>query len=346
MADKTNIQKLLDIISVKLETDILVECFAAMVANSGTYAENEIHILPAHNFRRNYRNDIVGIKQLTIEDEKNDYEEERILNIQTSRTGVLDYLPEAFFEQKPFKLRDETIEQWQKRIEEYWKKLPEKNESAQRFFRPLEIEYNKIRIRRERREVNLLRDKNPLLKRIWKEFATDTLAQRRFVSTLHLLTYVVGDKHKTKHLIEYVLGKKITLQFGVREKTELPADLKPTIGSAGLALGFNSNIGSDIYEYAQTCTFTIMDLQKREFFDYQDPQSVPRKLLDTIEKYYFPLDVEVSFSFQISTAPQRKTRTDGTTYEAPIDQFYLNDNPKSGEGCIGFSTRLGEAIEV
>jgi len=45
------------------------------------------------------------LKHLLIEDEKNDYEEERILNIQTSRTGILDYLPEAFFEQKPFKLR-------------------------------------------------------------------------------------------------------------------------------------------------------------------------------------------------------------------------------------------------
>jgi len=89
-----------------------------------------------------------------------------------------------------------------------------------------------------------------------------------------------------------------------------------------------------------------MDLHKREFFEYQDAESVAGKLLATIEKYYFPLDVEVNFSFQISTAPQRKTRTDGTVYEVPIDQFYLNDDPKSGEGCLGFSTRLGEPIEV
>jgi len=341
-----NLKSLLDTISIKLETDILVECFAGMVADSDAYEENEIHILPTNNFRRNYRNDITELKQLLVEDEKNDYEEERILNIHTSRTGILDYLPEAFFEQKPFKLKNETIEQWQRRLDDYWKKLPEKTESAQRFFRPLEIEYNKIRIRRERNEVDLLRDNNPLLVKIWKEFATDTLTQKRFVSTLHLLTYVVGDEYKTKYLIEYVLGKKITLEFGVREKTELPNDLKPTIGSKGMALGFSSNIGSDIYEYAQTCTFTVMDLGKREFFEYQDAETVPGKLLTTIEKYYFPLDVEVNFSFKISTAPQRKTRTDGTVYEVPIDQFYLNDDPKSGEGCLGFSTRLGEAIEV
>jgi len=341
-----DLQKLLDTISIKLETDILFECFAGMVADSEAYEENEIHILPTHNFRRNYRNDIIKLKHLLIEDEKNDYEEERILNIETSRTGILDYLPEAFFEQKPFKLKDESIEKWQKRLDDYWKKLPEKTESAQRFFRPLEIEYNKIRIRRERSEINLLRDNNPLLEKIWRQFPIDTLPQRRFVSTLHLLTYVVGNEYKTKYLIEYVLGKKITLEFGVREKTELPGDLKPTIGSKGMALGFSSNIGSDIYEYAQTCTFTVMDLQKREFFEYQDAETVPGKLLATLEKYYFPLDVEVNFNFQISTAPQRKTRPDGTAYEVPIDQFYLNDDSKSGEGCLGFSTRLGEAIEV
>ncbi len=343
---KTNLQSLLKTISVKLETDILFECFAGLVADGQSYTTENIHILPTENFRRSYRNDIAKIKELLIEDEQNNYEEELILEIETSRNSILDYLPEAFFEQKPFKLKDETKEQWERRMQIYWETLPKRVQSAGIFFRPLEVEYNKVRVSRERNEVDLLRDKNPLLEKIWRQFPIDTPAQRRFVSTLHLLTYVVGDEQKTKYLIQYVLAKEIDLEFGIREKTELPDDLKPAVGKAGIALGFNTNVGSDIYEYATTCTFTVMELGKREFFEYQDAKTIPGKLLATIEKYYFPLDVEVNFNYEISTKPQIKTRTDGTQYEVSIDQFYLNDDPKEGEGCLGFSTRLGEAIEI
>lgn len=339
------IQSLLDTISTKLETDILFECFAGLVADTKSYSANNIHVLPVQNFRRNYDNDISTVKELRIEDEKNDYKEERVLEIHTSRNSILDYLPEAFFEQKPFKLKNETKEQWQQRLDNYWKLLPKKIESAKIFFQPLEIEYNKIRVYRERGEVELLKNKNPLLEKIWQQFPIKTPAQRRFVSTLHLLTYVIGDGKKTKHLIQYVLGKKITLEFGVRQKTTLPDTLKPALGQC--ALGFSTNIGNEIYEYARTCKLTIMDLGKREFFDYQDKTSIPGIILTTIEKYYFPLDIEVEKDFKISTAPQRIKSADGSKeYEVPIDQFFLNADTKVGDGCLGISTRLGEPIEV
>ncbi len=267
-----------------------------------------------------------------------------ILNIETSRKRVLDYLPEAFFEQAPRKLKSETETDWNKRFNQYWETFNQKVEGAVKFFRPIEVEYNKIRLKREYAELDLLKNKNPLLEKVWKRFPINTLAQKRFVSTLHLTSYIVGNKNSTHIFIEYILNKPINLTYNIREKTRLPDNSQPKIGMC--SLGFSSIAGSEIYEYAPFCTLTVHNLNKQEFFEFQDETSIAGQLMNNIEKYYFPLDIEVEFDYKISTDPVLTHDKNGLAYEVSIDQFSLNKDPKSGEGCLGFSTRLGEPKPV
>ncbi len=65
-------QSLLDILSIKLETDTLFECFVGLISDDKTFEDQEIHVVPAYNFRRNYRDDIAGIKELIYFDEEYD----------------------------------------------------------------------------------------------------------------------------------------------------------------------------------------------------------------------------------------------------------------------------------
>lgn len=337
----TEAKLLLDTITIKLETDILVECFAGLLVNGKVFEEDAIHILPASNFKRNYRNDITEIG-------KQEVEEERLIKLVSSRNSILNYLPESFYvsPDDEFSL-DQEVGNYQKteKREAYRKAFQKKLDSARNFFKPLEVEYNKVRVRRELKEVDLLEDYNPLLRELWKGFSTTTSAECRFVSTLHLLPYVVGNKTKTQSLIEYVLDKKVTLDFGIREKSTLPDELKPTLGQC--ALGYNSSVGGDIYEYAPICTFTVNGLGKEEFFEFQNKKSASGILLENIEKYYFPLDVEVTLDFEV-TKEKKSIKIPGRTqeYKVAIDQFFLSDKLESGEGVLGFSTRLGEPEEV
>ena len=245
---------LLETIAIKLETDILFECFAGLLVNGKVFEEDDIHVLPASNFKRNYRNDITEI-------EKQETAEERLIKLISSRNSILNYLPESFYvnpdDDQGAGKETSKYKKTEKR-ETSRKAFQKKLDSARNFFKPLEVEYNKVRIRRELDEVSLLEDYNPLLRELWKGFPVNTAAERRFVSTLHLLPYVVGNKTKTQSLIEYVLAKKVTLEFDVREKTTLPTELQPTLGQC--ALGYNTSVGGDIYEYALVCTFTVLSL--------------------------------------------------------------------------------------
>lgn len=290
----------------KLETDILFECFAALLIKKNSVTEEKIQVVPKDNFRRNYKNDIIPAH------EKNDFEQELFFEktdggtfiMYTSRSSILDYLPEDLYVEP-----DNTAEIWNdnetkktpNEIKEYKEQVKAQLKSAKHFFRPLEVEYNKIRIRRELSEVKQLENFDKTLEIFWKQFPIVDKRWRRFVRTLHLVETIVGDETKTKALIEFVLDKTISLSFSIEESLKISDDEQKSLTGDTMILGHNIVLGNTIYDYLEICTLTLEGLTTSEFFEYFDESSNSRKLINEIINYYFPLNIAVRLDFSITS---------------------------------------------
>ncbi len=297
----------------KQGTDILFECFAGLVARSEDLDSNNIHVIPKENYRRSHKNDII---QAPREDkyvpehyvQNSDF---GYLTMFTSRSSILDYLPEDFYTEADNKLelKDES---GRKRSKEEIKLIRERRkkelESALRFFRPLEVEYNKVRIQRELHEIEQLENFDGVLEAFWQEFPIADDRWRRFVRTLHLASHVVGDIEKTKSMIEYVLETPVQIKWEVEASCKMSEEEQKSLTGEKVVLGFNVNLGSTVYDYLETCVLKIEDLSTSEFFGYFDEQSENRQLLNEIIKHYFPLNVDVRLDFSINP---KKGKTDG-----------------------------------
>lgn len=284
----------------RLESDILAECFAEMLISSGHFSEEQIHLLPKDQFKRNYSNDITRIEldeDLITKEESDKYETEQLLKISTSRSSILDNLPETFYID-PFEEEAENAYQQEDQILQKRARQQKILDSANRFFKPLEVAYNRVRIRREREEVKLLEKYDDLLREFWKNISDATPAWDRFLRSLHLVSYVVGNKAQTKALIEFVLEKPVELSEHIEDQVELPKELKSGLGDIGL--GYNFNVGNVIPSYIRIITLRICNLNPEEFQKYYDEQSSEGRLLQELAKYYFPLDVDIKFDYRIN----------------------------------------------
>jgi len=311
----------------KQQVDILFECFVGLLMKCEEFNASDVHIIPKDNVRRGYKNDITPIQEESESISKSYFEKigQQILLICTSRASILDYLPEDFYAEP-----DNTKEIWnengEKKSEEeiikYREQVKEDYENALRFFRPLEVEYNKLRIAREYREVDSLENLDKVLESFWDELSVTNDKWRRFVKTLHLVPFVVGDAGKTKALIEFVLNSTVNLSFSTEAYYSMNKKERDRLFGKEEILGFNVNLGNRIYDYLEVCTLKLEKLSSTSFFEYQDPKSEHRKLLETIKDYYFPLNTEVRLDFSIEEG------------EKDPDKPYI--------GILGYSAKLGQ----
>ncbi len=312
----------------KMDVDIVFECFAGILARSGSVDAENIHVIHKENHKRNYENDIVPASHKgPFEPERYFEENEReLLIMYTSRSSILNYLPEDFYSE-PDNTGEFIDESGKKRtkadIEKYRAEALEQLKSAQRFFRPLEVEYNKIRIKRELDELDKIENFDNILQAFWGVFKVSNDKWRRFVRTLHLVSYIIGDKVKTKALIEFVLETNIDLSFTVEEYCEISKEQRKSLIGESWLLGYNVIVGNSVYDYLDICTFTVKDLSVSEFYEYFNENSEDRKLLNEMIKYYFPLNVEVRLDFSIK--PEKR-----------------NNKGELVTPVLGYTSKLGE----
>lgn len=335
---ENSIQKYWKETTLRANSDILFECFVGLLINSKVHKDENIHVLPTENFKRRYRFDMVRLEEDQEYFERTGTE---LLKIHTSRQSIIDYLPEIFYASNTYDFVEKKGEDPEKRrfrLEQFRKRHQNRINSAKNFFKPLEVQYNKVRIDKELKEVKLLEEQNNLLETFWERFPVESLEEQRFVNTLHLLPYTVGNIELTQQLIEYTLQKKVSIKLTIREKAMLPDRLKPKMDEC--LLGYNTNVGSEVFEYLPICTVTIEGLSKVELSKYLNKSISENKLLAAIEKYYFPLDVEVQYNFEVKREMITRKKQSGEEYLVAADQFFLGAEAGTGEGVAGFSTRI------
>ena len=329
---KSHKEKFLRIIIEKLDTDILFECFVGLLIGGDKIDHSNVHVIPNGNHRRSYRNDIVLAPPVEIDDEDQEdavpqfqaehyFEESESgsLTLYTSRSAILDYIPEDFYTE-PDNVDEFITEAGEERtkegIENYRKKEEAQVKSAHRFFKPIEIEYNKVRIQREFAELNQVGNFDKTISHFWREFNVSNDKWKRFVRTLHLVPYVIGDKDKTKSLIEFVLGTNISLSFEIDECYKMSdAEQEAFMGTEKI-LGYNVSLGNTIYDYHEMCILKIENLSEVQFYEYFDEKSEDRKLLEELIKFYFPLNIEVRLDFSIKIP--EKTTSQNDDFAIPI----------------------------
>lgn len=310
----------------KQNIDVLFECFAILMARTNDIPVDNIHVLPIDNHKRNYNNDIIPAPKEDRYDEEHYFEQTEggLFSIYTSRSSILDYLPEDLYVQ-PDNTAEFYDEHGQKRsaaeIEKFRDQIKEQVKSANRFFKPLEVEYNKVRIHREYNEIGHIEGYNQLLETLWDDFPITNENWRRFIRTLHLIPNIIGDAKKTEALIEYVLDAKVSLIFEVEESVEITDEERKALLGDQMVMGFNMTIGNIIYDYLDVCLLRLEGISTDTFFKYYDQQSEERRLINEIIKHYFPLDLEVRLDFSIDT------EKDDADAEPMI--------------VLGFSSRLG-----
>lgn len=293
----------------ELEIDILFECFTALLLRSKKINPNNVHVIPTHGHTRNFANDLISEPRSFDNDPSNYFTENDhgLVIMYTSRSSILEYLPEDFYTEpdNSNEYQDENGNRRSKReIDAYRDKAKEQLESAHKFFRPLEVEYNKVRIQKELHELTCLEEFDSVLEKFWDQFPVINDRWRRFVRTLHLSPYVVGDLEKTKNLIEYVLDLPVTLSLGVEPATESsPEEMDGLMGTQKI-LGYNVVFGNVVYDYLDICTLQIENLATSDFLDYFLEDADGRKLVEAMIKHYFPLNVEVRLDFTINPAKE------------------------------------------
>lgn len=332
--------------SLGLDTDILVECFAGLVAEGELFATDNIHIIPSENPNRNFRNDITSI------DHDNDGKRS-LLKISTSRPNILDYLPECFYirpDERFEEDKNESIEQRKKRHRQYKDFYNNKLESARKFFVPLEVAYNKVRLTRELDELDMLERSVPLFQELWREFPSNTNAEKRFIKTLHLLKNVIGDIQKTKILIEYVLGYSVKIDVRHLNKQALETQELPHLKGAAekngnrlFRLGDKSTLGKYIYHYRTEYVLTVLNVSKEDYALFKDKQSELGTLIENIKDYYFPLDVDVRDEYVVSSGVVRYSgKSKNTELYIAGNQWVLSPDKNSGNSVLGSTTHLGQ----
>ena len=289
-------------------TDILFECLAGLLAHNEKESGKDIHVIPRENFRRNYKFDIIPAPREDQFDQLRFFDEAypAFLTLYTSRTSILDHLPENLYSDpdNSMELVDENGNQRQPEdLEKYRKEKQERLESAHRFFRPLEIAYNQLRIHRELNEVKNLENYDELLSCFWGKYKPQNERWKRFIRTLHLTPGIIGDPDKTKALLEYVLDKPVSLHFWTEDYYTIEKEEQETLSEQKPVLGFNLRLGNLVYDYQEKCTLTIRQISTEQFFRYFDENSDDRKLLEEILKYYFPLNIDVVLDFSIKQEP-------------------------------------------
>ena len=311
-------------IQQELDVDILFEPFCAMLSEK--MPPDKIHVIPYDHYSRNYRNDIISVPFELI------HEDDRFLVVAnedwmqmfTSRSSLLDYLPEVFYVE-PDNTKEFFDENRRKRsaqeTEQYRKQVKTKIQSAKRFFRPLEVVFNQVRIRKEVAEIASLENFDTLLETLWGAYEIKNLKWRRFVRTLHLVRHVVGDLEKTEALIEYVLDTPVSLSMSIEESFEIEESEKRSLMGTENILGLNVIFGNTIFDYLEVCTLKIMDISTKAFSNYFSEHSEDQKILEAIINHYFPLNVEVRLDFSI-----RQDKDVESESELPV---------------LGYSSKLG-----
>lgn len=288
---------------ISVYENVKAEVIISELQKNSNITNDDIVVKNKSTFRRSHRRDILNVGDI----------EDGLLNLNLSRNGLYDQLPEGLFHSKDTTKGKIAYPQLRKTYKK-------EEKEARHFFSPLENEFFNQKLNIENKEQDLLKeflnlDDNFLIN-FWK--VDQSIPKKYLLKLLKLLPYaykITGNLELTKLCLESIINKKVTIT-----KTYNPnATNYRNLITDGNYLGINFTLTNDYDIISQPLyEVEIGPIQEDNIEDYIKKDGV-LKFINLFYDYFFPLEVDIKTTFNVN-------HTDG---------FLLN---KEKEPIIGLST--------
>ncbi|MBL7772582.1 MAG: type VI secretion system baseplate subunit TssG [Chitinophagaceae bacterium] len=268
----------------RIRTDLRAEVIMAALQEEG-FAENQLEVHATGTFNRSFRKDVVKYKL------KNDNAFQETLQVELSRDGMYDLLPEGLFHQS---LKGSNT-QVSKMVAEH-KRFKQEEADARAFFAVFENEFFHQKTVLEKKEKTFLRnitlEKNNLLNRLWKlpnHFPQQ--AGKKMLEYMPKTGSICGRREAMALALSDILHEQVSVDVNVLE-TPLIQDQQ----ASETQLGLNSMLGNSYNELLTQYCFNIGPLQHHsiESFRTDEPMAL---VLHTFMSYFVPLEAEIKITF-------------------------------------------------
>lgn len=275
-----------------LDCDARAETQLALALEKGlTY--DDFRVCCNNLFTREYSRDLI---QTEI---KEDERKATLLEIQLSRGGIYDQLPEGFFFQhREQKQRGLAAADMAADCKENKKREAE----IRRFFLPFENDFFWQRLQLEQEESRLLEGlQSGILNDYFIEFwnIPRTIPRKFTAPLILLLPYahrIAGDMSLTAECLEQLLAEEVQVSLKKSFFTHSELVLSPGLGEA--RLGLDMLCGEDFREDSSLIEFEIGPLEGSAISDYL-PGGNRFELLEIFSRFFIPAGMDVHFEVRV-----------------------------------------------
>jgi hypothetical protein len=258
-------------------------------------------------FFRKFSKDVLNITQ--------DSSNPDVLNIDTSRDGFYDILPESItHSQQGKEYRDDPVQEFKTRKKE--------EREARHFYNPLENELFRFRHAIERYEsdffstinTNGIADIIKIILGIEKELPEHLLV-KLFYALMKQKDNVDQDIGQTCKVLENIIGEKISY---TAKNIKLEHVFDVAAAPSEMIMGINTTLESSEYIFLKKYHFSIGPLHNPENLSYYFFDEVLDNFLNTFFNLFIPLHLQFSFEVHLHPDDELFTMDQETTYKSRL----------------------------
>lgn len=269
---------------VQVYDNVKAEVIVAELQKTTNISQEDIIINNQSTFRRSHRRDIINIGSI----------DDNILNLNLSRNGLYDHLPEGLFHAK-----DTT--KGRVSFPDLRKSYKKEEKEARHFFSPLENEFfnQKLEIENNERDLfnNFLNLDDKFLIDFWK--IDDTIPKKYLSKLIKLLPFaykIAGDLELTKKCLEEILDKNVKI---TKKYSPNPVELR-NLNKDDNCLGTSFTLSKKTDYISQPYyNVEIGPIDEENVEDYIKEDGV-LKFVNVFYDYFFPIEVQIKTKLNVS----------------------------------------------
>jgi len=266
----------------------------------------DIVIKPNGLFYRKFSKDVMNVTQ--------DVNNPDVLNIDTSRDGFYDILPESISHNYKGKDREDAVQEFKTRKKE--------EKEARRFFNPLENEFFRFRHFIEQYEAeffatlstNGLADIIKLILGVEKP-VPDKLLVKLFYALMKQKDNASQDMANICLVLENLLEEKVTF---TAKNIQLEHVFDVAEEPSEMIMGLNTTLESNEFIFLKKYHFNIGPLQNPDNLPYYFSNQVLENFLNTFFNLFIPFHSQYSFKIHLSKEDEMFAMDDTTIYKSRL----------------------------
>ncbi|MDZ4822256.1 MAG: type VI secretion system baseplate subunit TssG [Flavobacteriales bacterium] len=282
--------------------DVRAEVIAADLLDDGVLLNN-ITVRPAGTFRRTYSKDVLSAEK--VPDETGTSFK---LEMEVSREGIYDMLPEGLFHQPDANKRATNVGD----VVTHIRKTRKEEEDSRKFFLAIEKELYRLRILVELEERKTLEDysdhfRNELFFQVWPDLY---ILKKEYVNPLiQVLPHafkICGNIQLTEYCFSKVLGYDVSIRITEVMKRNVENTNTTRLGNS--RLGIDAFAGDVLIDFFPETVISIGPLGKKQVPDFSTGGSA-WLAYQVLCNYLLPADAEPEMKLRIQRGEEHLVLT-------------------------------------